>query len=143
MSQEPVLFDTSIKENIRYGRTAVTDAEIHDACVAANAEFVYELPAGLDRGQIEPKGFGSVWKKKLVRFDLFRTEPSTTVRSYPWAQYVAKNGDEFATMMMKKQEGNPEYSFLKPGYFISYAKKCIFKFFIPSTKFRNNWPIQW
>ena len=31
------------------------------------------------------------------------------------AQYVAKNGDEFATMMMKKQKGNPEYSFLQPG----------------------------
>ena len=35
------------------------------------------------------------------------------------AQYVAKNGDEFATMMMKKQKGNPEYSFLQPGESLS------------------------
>ena len=33
------------------------------------------------------------------------------------AQYVAKNGDEFATMMMKKQQGNPEYDFLNQGDF--------------------------
>merc|ERR1711990_1256351 len=43
------------------------------------------------------------------------------------AQYVAKNGDEFATMMMKKQQGNPEYDFLNQGgsfnkYFESKVK---------------------
>lgn len=31
------------------------------------------------------------------------------------AQYVAKNGDEFANMMKKKQSGNPEYDFLRQG----------------------------
>ena len=31
------------------------------------------------------------------------------------AQYVAKNGDEFANMMKKKQSGNPEYDFLREG----------------------------
>ena len=33
------------------------------------------------------------------------------------AQYVAKNGDEFANMMKKKQSGNPEYDFLRQGKF--------------------------
>jgi ABC-type multidrug transport system fused ATPase/permease subunit len=48
VSQEPVLFDTSIKENIRYGRLDVTDVEIRTACIAANAEFIFNLPDGLD-----------------------------------------------------------------------------------------------
>ena len=34
------------------------------------------------------------------------------------AQYVAKNGEEFEKMMMNKQEGNPEYDFLRPGAYI-------------------------
>ena len=37
------------------------------------------------------------------------------------AQYVAKNGDEFANMMKKKQSGNPEYDFLRQGKF-SYGR---------------------
>lgn len=35
--QEPVLFSTSIGENIRYGRPGATDKEVMDAAIAANA----------------------------------------------------------------------------------------------------------
>ena len=49
MSQEPVLFDTSIGENIRYGRLDVTDAEIEHALKQANAyDFVQKLPKKLE-----------------------------------------------------------------------------------------------
>ena len=45
VSQEPVLFDTSIRENIRYGRTGVTDDEIEHAARQANAyDFIMKLP---------------------------------------------------------------------------------------------------
>ena len=45
VSQEPVLFSCSIKENIRYGNLGVTDAEIDQACRDANAaEFISQLP---------------------------------------------------------------------------------------------------
>jgi ABC-type multidrug transport system fused ATPase/permease subunit len=37
VSQEPVLFDTSILENIRYGRPEATNEEIYKACKDANA----------------------------------------------------------------------------------------------------------
>lgn len=45
VSQEPILFATSIKENIRYGRDGVTDREIEDAAKMANAHnFIMDLP---------------------------------------------------------------------------------------------------
>ena len=45
VSQEPVLFGCSIKENIEYGRSGVTDEEIEKAIDDANArEFINKLP---------------------------------------------------------------------------------------------------
>jgi ATP-binding cassette subfamily B protein len=57
VSQEPVLFSTTIADNVRYGRPEATDAEVRDAVRAANAEsFVSGFPDGLatrvgERGQ--------------------------------------------------------------------------------------------
>lgn len=45
--QEPILFSTSIAENVRYGRPDATDAQVHEACRAAHAhEIVARLPEG-------------------------------------------------------------------------------------------------
>lgn len=45
VSQEPVLFGTSIKNNIKYGRLDVTDEEIERAAKEANAyDFITALP---------------------------------------------------------------------------------------------------
>jgi len=45
VSQEPVLFDTTIRENIRFGRDGVTDDEIIFAAKQANAyDFITNLP---------------------------------------------------------------------------------------------------
>ena len=45
VSQEPVLFGCTIKENIEYGRIGVTDEEIEEAIDNANArEFITKLP---------------------------------------------------------------------------------------------------
>ena len=47
VSQEPVLFDTTIAENIRYGKEGATMREIEDAAKNANAhDFISELPDG-------------------------------------------------------------------------------------------------
>ncbi len=49
VSQEPVLFSTTIAENVRYGRPGATDAEVRDALKNANAlSFVLAFPDGLD-----------------------------------------------------------------------------------------------
>lgn len=45
VEQEPVLFATTITENIRYGRPGVTMEEIIEATKQANAyNFIMELP---------------------------------------------------------------------------------------------------
>ena len=47
VSQEPVLFDTTIAENIRYGKEGVTMEQIQEAARNANAhDFITELPDG-------------------------------------------------------------------------------------------------
>lgn len=45
VAQEPILFTTSIKENIRLGRLDATDAEIIEAAKNANAHnFIINCP---------------------------------------------------------------------------------------------------
>ncbi len=47
--QEPVLFATSIRENIRYGRLDATDEEIEAVAREANAhDFISAMPSGYD-----------------------------------------------------------------------------------------------
>lgn len=45
VNQEPVLFATSILENILYGKDGATMDEIHEVCKAANVhDFISKLP---------------------------------------------------------------------------------------------------
>ncbi len=47
--QETMLFSTTVRENIRYGRLDATDEEVEEAAKAANADsFIRELPQGYD-----------------------------------------------------------------------------------------------
>jgi ATP-binding cassette subfamily B protein len=47
VSQEPILFSTSIADNIRYARPEATDAEVEAAARTANAhEFILRFPDG-------------------------------------------------------------------------------------------------
>lgn len=46
--EDPTLFSMSVRENLTLGRRETTDDEIHEALRVAQAEFVYELPWGLD-----------------------------------------------------------------------------------------------
>ncbi|KAK8468966.1 hypothetical protein PHAVU_006G168172 [Phaseolus vulgaris] len=49
VSQEPILFAASIKENIIYGKEGATDEEIKSAITLANAKtFIDKLPQGLE-----------------------------------------------------------------------------------------------
>ena len=49
VGQEPVLFDCSIRENIKYAKQDAVEAEIVKACREANAyDFISKLPHGLD-----------------------------------------------------------------------------------------------
>ena len=49
VTQEVYLFDSTIRENIRYGRLEASDEEVEDAARAANAhEFITELPEGYE-----------------------------------------------------------------------------------------------
>ncbi|CAH2281660.1 ATP-binding cassette sub-family B member 8, mitochondrial [Pelobates cultripes] len=47
INQEPVLFGTSIMENIRFGRPDATDEEVYEAAKQANADgFICSFPNG-------------------------------------------------------------------------------------------------
>lgn len=56
VTQEPILFAASIRENIEYGRPGASDAEIRTAARSAGAhEFIERLPGGYD-AQIAERG---------------------------------------------------------------------------------------
>jgi ATP-binding cassette, subfamily B, bacterial len=46
--EEPILFSMSVRENLMLGRGDATEEELHEALRVAQADFVYELPWGLD-----------------------------------------------------------------------------------------------
>uniref|UniRef100_A0A2H1VIQ3 Mitochondrial potassium channel ATP-binding subunit n=1 Tax=Spodoptera frugiperda TaxID=7108 RepID=A0A2H1VIQ3_SPOFR len=49
ISQEPVLFATTVKENIRYGRPEASDEDVYRAAQTANAhDFIVGFPNGYD-----------------------------------------------------------------------------------------------
>ena len=49
VSQEPVLFGTSIKDNIAYGKDDATDEEVEGAAALANAaSFISKMPKGYE-----------------------------------------------------------------------------------------------
>ncbi|NXS36826.1 ABCB8 protein, partial [Pomatostomus ruficeps] len=49
ISQEPVLFGTTIMENIRFGKPGASDAEVYEAAQLANADgFIRSFPEGYD-----------------------------------------------------------------------------------------------
>ncbi|VDM49047.1 unnamed protein product [Toxocara canis] len=49
VSQEPVLFQTTIAENLRLGREDITKSEMVEVCKIANAhEFIMDLPQGYE-----------------------------------------------------------------------------------------------
>ncbi len=53
VSQEPVLFATTVEENIRFGRPDATRAEIEECAKEAKAhEFILKLPNVSDKGHI-------------------------------------------------------------------------------------------
>ena len=48
VAQDPVVFSANAWENIRYGRPDASDAEVRHAVSAAAADFLHDLPDGLD-----------------------------------------------------------------------------------------------
>jgi len=48
VAQDTMIFSTSALENIRYGRPDASDAEVRRAAEAAAADFLFDLPKGLD-----------------------------------------------------------------------------------------------
>jgi ATP-binding cassette subfamily B protein len=48
VAQDPIIFSATARENIAYGRPDATDAAILNAVSAAAADFLFDLPEGLD-----------------------------------------------------------------------------------------------
>ena len=56
VSQEPILFDATIEDNIRYGKPDATFEEIVEAAISANAhDFIMSFPDGYQT-LVGPKG---------------------------------------------------------------------------------------
>lgn len=81
VQQNVFLFDASIKENLRYGKTDATETEMWNALEAANlAQFVQELPDGLDT-QVGERGtrLSGGQKQRLSIARVFLKNPSILI----------------------------------------------------------------
>ena len=63
--QEPILFNTDIKENIRYGKLDATDEEVYKAALRSNAIGFIEGEAAEMRPEEEEKFLQEKFKEKL------------------------------------------------------------------------------
>lgn len=65
--QDPYLFESTIRENIRYGKLDATDEDVIEAAKLANAhEFIIELENGYDTVLEADEGFISQGQKQLI-----------------------------------------------------------------------------
>lgn len=65
--QDPYLFESTIRENIRYGKLDATDEEVIEAAKLANAhDFIVELEDGYDTMLEMDEGFVSQGQKQLI-----------------------------------------------------------------------------
>lgn len=65
--QDPYLFESTIRENIRYGKLDATDEEVVEAAKLANAhEFIVALEDGYDTVLEADEGFISQGQKQLI-----------------------------------------------------------------------------
>jgi ABC-type multidrug transport system fused ATPase/permease subunit len=65
--QDTLLFSTSVRENIAYGRSGATDAEIREAAQRAQAdEFISKLPDGYESQVGERGGHLSVGQRQRI-----------------------------------------------------------------------------
>lgn len=55
VSQEPVLFSGSVRDNIAYGRPEASESEVFTAAQEANCQFIKDFPEGMDT-QVGPRG---------------------------------------------------------------------------------------
>jgi len=65
--QDTLLFSTTIRENIRYGRLSATDEEVEEAAKLAHAhDFIIKLPQGYDTVLSEDGGGLSQGQRQLI-----------------------------------------------------------------------------
>ena len=83
VTQEMPVFSSTIRENIAYG-TSASDDEILEACHRAKANFVFDLPSGLDTdiGELGDEMSGGE-RQRIVLARIFLRRPSVIILDEP------------------------------------------------------------
>lgn len=112
IQQEPILFNTSILENIRYGRPAATMSQVEAAARLANAyDFIMELPQGYDTvaGELGSRLSGGQ-RQRIAIARAIITEPAILLLDEPTAALDAHT--EKQVMAAIRQAGDGRTTFI-------------------------------
>jgi len=127
MSQDIFLFNTSIRENIKYGKSNATDDEIKLACHQSGLnEILHRFPKGLESNVGEKGGkLSGGERQRIALARLFLMNPEVIIYDEPTAAMDGEAAKEVARTMLKLAKGRISLIIAHQAEMVAIANKVI------------------
>lgn len=127
MSQDVFLFNSSIRDNIRYGRTDATNEQIANAVDSASVNTVIDkLPKGLDSIVGEKGGkLSGGERQRIALARLFLSDPAVIIYDEPTAAMDGEAAKDIARTILKLAHNRISFVIAHQAEMIAIADRVI------------------